>query len=163
MSLRSELPHRQGTSRPEYSRCSAAELQHVMRAGRIRTCDLRVRSNSCLRHWRMPTLQSGNTRQERASGRTFFRCLLFRGYAPAAKGSSLPGRAPTLRCTRSWKEVSPAFRHRLNYGQGTNDCGRRIRTALCPIEVSAIFALTEASTLKWHESARAANGLRLGR
>ena len=57
--------------------------------------------------------QSGNHQQERISGRTFFRDLVSRGNAPAAKGSSEPGRAPTLHALRM-VEVSPVFRHRLD-------------------------------------------------
>jgi len=56
--------------------------------------------------------QSGNHQQERISGRTFFRDLVSRGNAPAAKGSSEPGRAPALHALRM-VEVSPVFRHRL--------------------------------------------------
>jgi hypothetical protein len=94
--------------------------------------------------------QSGNHQQERISGRTFFRCLVPRGFASAAKGFSEPGRAPALHAL--WlAEVSPVIHHRLNlYGQGTSDRGKSGVTH--PVgsnhlslfrrspEVSAIFA-----------------------
>lgn len=52
--------------------------------------------------------QSGNNQQERASGRTICRCLLLRGYAPAATGSRSPAEIPLCAALTVWGKYLPS-------------------------------------------------------